>query len=252
MFDTNSVGVIKNAGWPVNTSATSMTGSSVLSGSPYKLGSNDLRLGEGNQGGIGQMSADLRYSGVDAYDTGIDGLSVYRLGDTIRRLGIGAIGDRTQIELPLAQWESYGAQPSVETPSTAVTVRLAAKKILAPTFKILEHWVGRVDAISSEDQTFEAIVSSTTRECGDETAEFTFDELSDDDKELVAIGAVFYWSVGYQVEPSAQRSTVSNIRFRRLPVWTRKELEAAENKAKELSQWLTRGGTGASGRASQG
>ncbi|MGB9498208.1 MAG: hypothetical protein ACKVE4_00335 [Dissulfuribacterales bacterium] len=53
----------------------------------------------------------------------------------------------------------------------------------------------------------------------DEEAEILLSEISDEDLQLIDIGAVFYWSIGYQINPSGTRIRSSIIRFRRLPVW---------------------------------
>ncbi|MCY1551322.1 hypothetical protein D9M68_876420 [compost metagenome] len=79
------------------------------------------------------------------------------------------------------------------------------------------------------------ISSSQTR---DEVGEFLIGEVSDDDHELIAEGAIFYWSVGYEIARSKQRSTVSTIRFRRLNFWKRPQMERALERAKNLADWF--------------
>ena len=67
----------------------------------------------------------------------------------------------------------------------------------------------------------------------DEEAEILLSEISDEDLQLIDIGAVFYWSIGYQTNPSGSRTRSSIIRFRRLPVWRSEELSEAEKKAEK-------------------
>jgi len=67
----------------------------------------------------------------------------------------------------------------------------------------------------------------------DEEAEILLSEISDEDLQLIAIGAVFYWSIGYQTNPSGSRTRFSIIRFRRLPVWRSEELSEAQKKAEK-------------------
>ncbi len=67
----------------------------------------------------------------------------------------------------------------------------------------------------------------------DEEAEILLSEISDEDLQLIDIGAVFYWSIGYQISPSGTRTRSSIIRFRRLPVWKCEELSEAQKKAEK-------------------
>ena len=67
----------------------------------------------------------------------------------------------------------------------------------------------------------------------DEEAEILLTEISDEDLQLIDIGAVFYWSIGYQINPSGTRTRSSIIRFRRLPVWRSEELSEAQKKAEK-------------------
>jgi hypothetical protein len=64
-------------------------------------------------------------------------------------------------------------------------------------------------------------------------------ELSDFDLELLETGAIFYWTVGYRLKlPRGARERVSQIRFRRLPAWSRSEIAAAEERADRLAHEL--------------
>ncbi|WDN87374.1 hypothetical protein BuS5_00342 [Desulfosarcina sp. BuS5] len=67
----------------------------------------------------------------------------------------------------------------------------------------------------------------------DEEAEILLSEISYEDLQLIDIGAVFYWSIGYQTNPSGSRIRSSIIRFRRLPVWRFGELSEAQKKAEK-------------------
>jgi hypothetical protein len=48
------------------------------------------------------------------------------------------------------------------------------------------------------------------------------------------------WSIGYDDLIGGQRNRRSTIRFRGLPVWTNKELEAAQEKAESIGKDLDR------------
>jgi hypothetical protein len=72
----------------------------------------------------------------------------------------------------------------------------------------------------------------------DQEAEFYFEDVSPNDKELVAIGALFYWNIGYMTLVGGQRLGCHTLAFKRLPVWTKTEIKAAKQRAKSLFEWV--------------
>jgi hypothetical protein len=99
------------------------------------------------------------------------------------------------------------------------------KMVLEEHFRVLHHWEGTVLEVSA--QGFRARLAELGPENEknvDEYADFSFESVSDDDRSLAVVGAIFYWFVGYRIENSGQRNTWSTIRFRRLPRWTEREL----------------------------
>lgn len=100
---------------------------------------------------------------------------------------------------------------------------------------IVQNWEGTVLEIGAE--TFWARLATLAGEEGDQVAEIFLDEIDADDRALLAPGAVFYWSIGYLDKPSG-RERFSQIRLRRLPMWSAAELTAAEKKADELGELL--------------
>lgn len=70
----------------------------------------------------------------------------------------------------------------------------------------------------------------------DEETEIPIEEISEDDKELIKPGAIFYWNIGYLDSYGGQRSRVSVIRFQRLPSWSREEIDAAKREAGRLQK----------------
>jgi hypothetical protein len=102
------------------------------------------------------------------------------------------------------------------------------------SFEPLQEWEGYV--ISMEGGEFIARLLDVTAEATSETeqAKFSLDDVSDDDRSLVQIGAIFRWSVGYEKNVSGTRCKKSALVFRRLPIWTKKEIEDSRKKASVL------------------
>jgi hypothetical protein len=85
-----------------------------------------------------------------------------------------------------------------------------------------------------EDETFVARLHDSSGARPAEEAEFYVADLSEDDKALLAPGAIFYWSIGYRLTARGQKSKVSLVKFRRLPAWSAKDLDAVQARAQEL------------------
>ena len=85
--------------------------------------------------------------------------------------------------------------------------------------------------------TFLARLTRIVGEGPDQEAEIYLNEVEEEDHALIEPGAVFYWSIGYLDRPSG-RIRASVVRFRRLPAWTRRQLEAARAEAAKLRDLL--------------
>jgi hypothetical protein len=83
-------------------------------------------------------------------------------------------------------------------------------------------YVARVEAFFELNSFFRKIMTSDHR-------------VEDEQRELILPGAPFYWMIGYRVR-AGSRSRFSEISFRRLLTWTKKELEEAELEATKLDE----------------
>ena len=121
-------------------------------------------------------------------------------------------------------------------PKMPDAVRPAAA--LRISFHPLQEWEGHVISVGVE--TFTARLTDLTNGAtvAGEVAEFPIDDLSDGDREMLAVGRVFRWAIGYQRGIGGTKSRLSRIVFRRLPQWTEKDLIKAEKEAASLSAQL--------------
>lgn len=103
-------------------------------------------------------------------------------------------------------------------------------------FTSLQAWEGFVTQVM--DNAFLARLIDLAHTGADEEAEFPIDEISEEDKALITPGAIFYWDIGYHTSYSGQRTRKSLIRFRRLPAWTQKEIDAAQREAERIGKAL--------------
>lgn len=108
------------------------------------------------------------------------------------------------------------------------------------SFRTLQAWEGVVTAVGGES--FSAKLMDLSGDEPDEEAEIDFEEVSADERALIAVGSVFLLHVGYATGEGGQRSRTSILRFRRLPVWTETELASARRTAQEQAgtiRWTT-------------
>lgn len=84
------------------------------------------------------------------------------------------------------------------------------------------------------DDSFWATLHNLTEKTNDDEAEFSIEEVSDEDIKMIAKGSVFYWNIGYMIVPGGQRIGAQLIRFRRLPFFNDKEIKLAKEKASVL------------------
>jgi hypothetical protein len=111
-------------------------------------------------------------------------------------------------------------------------VLLPAPSVHAPLFKLLQQWEGTVTQVKAREFTAD-LRDLTCPQNPVEEATFATEEVSIPDLPLLECGAAFYWSIGYKTS-NGQKERVSQIRFRRLPVWTERELVAGRQRAEAL------------------
>jgi hypothetical protein len=103
-------------------------------------------------------------------------------------------------------------------------------------FQAIQKWEGQVTSIGEDS--FRAQIRPIVGEgTADQVAEIYINDVAESDRLLIEPGAIFYWSIGYLDRPSG-RLRASILRFRRLPTWTKQEIERAEVKARELRELL--------------
>lgn len=138
------------------------------------------------------------------------------------------------------QVASTVAEANIEPNGKHSAVIFPKKPVLAQDrFVSLQKWEGTV--LEIEKNSFIARVTDLSPDSSvEEEAEFPLEEIAESDRPLLEKGAIFYWSIGYLDTLTGQRLRTSALRFRRLPAWTAKELEAARTyteSQRKLLEW---------------
>lgn len=94
-------------------------------------------------------------------------------------------------------------------------------------FQSLQQWEGTTIRVS-KGYVVARLRDFNNPQNPEKRATISMDDISDCDRSLIGPGAVFYWTLGYRIEPYGQKSLISVIRFRRLPSWTSREIKRAK------------------------
>ncbi len=100
----------------------------------------------------------------------------------------------------------------------------------------MQQWVGHV--VEIKDDVFVAKLDDLYLNTTHEIAEFEINEVSPGDKELLKLGASFYFSLGYQLK-SGQVRKMSLLRFRRAKLWDESFVEKIESKIETVLSRIT-------------
>lgn len=109
-----------------------------------------------------------------------------------------------------------------------------------PSLVAIQEWEGYVTGIGTETFTARLLDLTAGDKTEKEEIEFLISDIREDDFELLKEGAVFRWSIGYLVSGGSKQRT-SHIVFRRLPKWSKKDLEKIEQESKEIAlkiKWI--------------
>jgi hypothetical protein len=104
-------------------------------------------------------------------------------------------------------------------------------------FKSIQSWKGSVLEVNRDEETFFAELEDMTNGGTKETAQFSYDDVPEDDLEIIKVGAVFYWNVGYRMKKGTVKKE-SSIRFQRIVLWTEEDFDQAVDRASTLLSGL--------------
>ena len=126
-----------------------------------------------------------------------------------------------------------------ETRAEPLTVDVASLSIVTPTpFTLLQQWEGIVAEQPTADDFVATLRDLTAPSRPEERATFPLDQVPLADRGLVVAGAVFYWAIAYEDLPTGTRRTVSELRFRRLPAWSKNDMRRVKKGVERLKDIL--------------
>ena len=125
-----------------------------------------------------------------------------------------------------------------EQPDIHIPLRIPETRRPEHRTEVLQQWEGIVETVGDENFTARVRDLTNNEHYPSEIAELPIEDISDDDRELLQTGAVFYLTVGRSISFNGRQQRFGRIVFRRLPGWTPSTFRRAEKRAKNLSRFL--------------
>lgn len=157
--------------------------------------------------------------------------------------GAETVETSSSIDAP-ADWENEPERRSElpdeeEEPHPLSSQALPEEKSTERSEEIIRDWEGVVDEVLEDEGIFSARLRDlTTGEIyPSETAEIPIEDVSDDDRELLRSGAVFYLTTGRSLR-RGRWELFGRMAFRRLPSRTPADLRRIEERARSLIDFL--------------
>ena len=142
----------------------------------------------------------------------------------------------TEIESNIEQKKNLGEDFSHLLPDFILpNFSLRKPSYLKSYFSPSQRWIGQV--IKLYETGFTAKLEDINQHDTYEIGEFEKKEVSNEDIELLSLGAIFYWSIGYAVI-NGQVIKQSLIRFQRVSEWTISDFDDSADRANKLHSKL--------------
>lgn len=144
--------------------------------------------------------------------------------------------NRTQLRGDLAAFSVPGSdgaflnRPILDALETVKAVGQPVEELRAAP---IEVWEGEVKSVSMATQTMQVYLRSKLGHAPDHAGEIALEWVPAQDADLVRPGAVFYWTLYKETRRGSIKNS-QELRFRRLPHWSRNQLEKIRAESKKL------------------
>jgi len=103
------------------------------------------------------------------------------------------------------------------------------------SFVALQEWEGTIVSIYKDYFTARLVDITAEESIASEEADFPLDDIPACDRDLLRPGAIFRWAVGYRRSPGGTNMRGYQLAMRRLPQWTKRELDEAKVEALRIA-----------------
>jgi hypothetical protein len=148
----------------------------------------------------------------------------------------GINGSDGREETKQTKWsETSSFRETIEADSLPedLPTRLIATEPYIVSFSPLQEWEGYVVTVTEKN--FTARLTDITKGAliEEDEVELPLDDLTEVERQALKRGSIFRWVIGYQITRTGQRKRASQIVFRQLPRWTKRELDEATRQGQE-------------------
>lgn len=160
------------------------------------------------------------------------------ISGSTREVAGGIVRERELVrgDEPETGWSSLnGVETSRVSKPRLVSplIRLPAGTLPKERVRVLQQWEGVVTDVTN-DSFFADLQDLSDSSQPLEVVEIPLEEVPEDDRPLLVEGAVFYWSIGHETSAGGQLRRMSEIRLRRMPRWTKRDIQKVTKRAEEL------------------
>lgn len=100
---------------------------------------------------------------------------------------------------------------------------------------VIQVWEGTVLEVHLEIESMSVRLAAKMGIVAEHTADISLDWVSEQDRDLVTPGAVFYLTLSRKLSKGKSRQNYEELRFRRMPAWTAKQAQALRDSARALT-----------------
>ncbi len=139
-----------------------------------------------------------------------------------------------QEEAAMARLSTGSEQNEARSTKVVNLPRPQTTRKLTPSLHALQEWEGYVTEINESDFVANLLDVTAGEAYAGEVAVIPLEEISEADVARMRTGSIFRWVIGYERAPSGNKKRVSQIVFRNLPAFTKKDLQEAEEWAEKM------------------
>jgi hypothetical protein len=172
-----------------------------------------------------------------------------RLDATKAQITARLIGRYVDRQKELASMTYRGVRQEVEPVSGAPTNQkrngLWSAPVVRPvnwtranTFSALQEWEGVVVEVTSDHVVASLVDLTAGKTRATEEALIPLSEINEQDLPKLAVGCTFRWAIGYQRLKTGTKKRTSNLVFRDLPQWTKRDFAEGQADAARLMRFL--------------
>ena len=120
------------------------------------------------------------------------------------------------------------SEPDVNILPVDLAHRLEASEPFIVSFRPLQEWEGYVVAIEADSFVARLVDITAGEQVEGEEVSLPLNDLTSQERSDIRVGSVLRWAIGYQITRGGQRKRASQIVFRQLPRWSKRDLDQAE------------------------